>query len=109
MRFYFLVAMTGLTSAIYLPQLDSLNLSSVPNMAKFKFGKGRRLQKHVTVSPINYIRGDPMILVFMDHRPVLFTNIRPFFIESTNYLTNRGRRPMKSLTSLNLPKLYYGC
>ena len=77
MRFYFLVAMTGLTSAIYLPQLDSLNLSSVPKMSKFKFGKGRRLQKHVTVSSINYIRGDPMILIFMDRRPVLFTNIGP--------------------------------
>ena len=50
MRFYFLVALTGLTSAIYLPQLDSLNLASVPKMGKFKFGKGRRLQKHATVS-----------------------------------------------------------
>ena len=51
MRFYFILAITGLTSAIYLPQMDRLNLQSVSKMGKYKFGKGRRLQKHISVSP----------------------------------------------------------
>ena len=51
MRFYFILTIVGLTSAIYLPQLERLNLPSVPKMGKYKFGKGRRLMKHISVSP----------------------------------------------------------
>ena len=79
MRFYFLVAMTGLTSAIYLPQLDSLNLSSVPKMSKFKFGKGRRLQKHVTVSSINSnaVRDSRALIENSRTSDTTIENIRP--------------------------------
>ena len=52
MRFYFLLAITGFNSAIYLPQMERLNLQSVSKMGKYKFGKGRRLQKHISVSPL---------------------------------------------------------